>query len=70
MCIMDRLLAGNPVELTSADPAVVEVRRILEAEDVWTDPLIGDEWDFGGSVYWSRDKAVALVRLDGPMGVF
>ena len=54
--IMAKLLRGEPVELTSSDPAVVEVRGILTGDCVWS------EWDLGGMVYWSPGGATAIIH--------
>jgi len=62
--LMRRLLSGAPTELTEASEEVYKVRDILEEEGFWVDPDTGEEYDFGGSVYWSGNKTVAVIVFD------
>ena len=57
--LVDRFLAGKPVELTDASPEVAKLRGILEG-----DCVIGEvpfELDVSGDVYWNDRRSVAVL---------
>ena len=58
--ILDYLIEnqGTPVELTESSPEVTEARTILKEEGEY------NNHDFGGSVYWSPDEAIAIVLFN------
>lgn len=62
MRLIDRLIEDEkPISLDDSPGAAI-VRDLLKTEGVWTDPVTGNEIDFGGLiVFWTMDASMAWV---------